>query len=158
MSFQVIGRMVAVTASAALVLGGCSNDPSVDDVTAEVKAATEATADADSQKLAAKATGGQELPDDFPAEFPLPNTYTIKISTGNSMGWFVMLNVKQDWEEMKAFYEQALAAAGWKVTGDRPFFAKKGTEIDARMGGREVTVGVTTIGGETSVTINLMKA
>lgn len=158
MPIRFIGRMVVLTASAALILGGCSNDPSVDDVTAEVEAATEAAGEAAGAQLPSDDSADKELPDGFPAEFPLPDDYTINVSSGNAMGWFVMLKVEPDWEEMKDFYTQALAAAGWDVTGDRPFVAKKGTEIDANKGNREVTVGVTTIDGETTVNINLVKS
>ena len=113
----------------------------------------------DSEDDEGSASGGDS---DLPAEldgFPLPPTYEVLVaSTSGNATTAVLTDIPQSWEEVKAFYEEELPAAGWEMTGDRPFATTEGTELDAEQPGKSVTISISVAETTTNITINLTQS
>lgn len=139
-------------------LAGCGEDAAEDDVTGG-----SGTSVVDGQEPAGggpddagAGTPDAAAPESLP-DFPFPEDYSV-ITTGSRGNAFTgVFEVPGGWEDLKAFYEEALPAAGWTVQGDRPFVTKEGTEIDASKDNLDATVGVSSVNGQTSLVVNIVE-
>jgi hypothetical protein len=105
-----------------------------------------------------------ELPDGFPADFPIPAgviEQSNRLLVGGRPIWSLVVQTEAAYAQTIAFYESQLPAAGWSVTGSREAEMDWGTTFLLRVRSPDETItGSVSIENRESgapVTVNLSR-
>ena len=154
-----------LTLAVLFVLAACS--PASDEATSHGAAPADATGGIrvtvqdEAREVIYEQPAG-ELPEGFPAGFPIPAgviEQSHRLLVGGQPMWSVVVQTQASYAETVAFFQAELPAAGWSVTGSREAEMDWGTTYSIGVGspGETITgsVSIEAREGGAPVTINL---